>query len=210
MATCPFFDSEAFSATAMAASPLNRSRQRSSTSGFRLPLPVNRKPSGSTATVYSAPSMVTCRLSSSSRTVVTSTGLRASFARRSTSCALGSACRMIGRDVARRDVRAHHDTGGRGQRSSSRSAPAFAPASNSRLPRPSTTGKGPQVVLVVQADAACSVWIKLPLPMICKSCPRLRLECGDPAAITSPRSSVELFHLQVLQRARGHVLLWPH
>ena len=50
----------------------------------------------------------------------------------------------------------------------SRSAPAFAPASNSRLPRPSTTGKV-QTLYSSISDAACSDWIRSPLPMICRS-----------------------------------------
>ena len=46
-----FVNRVAFNATAMAASPLNRSRQRNSTSGVLLPLPTRRMPSGSMATV---------------------------------------------------------------------------------------------------------------------------------------------------------------
>ena len=65
-----FFASEAFSATASAASPLSRSRHRSSTSGFLFPLPTSRMPSGSTTTVYSASSTEISRFSVLSRTVV--------------------------------------------------------------------------------------------------------------------------------------------
>jgi len=42
------------------------------------------------------------------------------------------------------------------------------------------------------SDAARSVWIKLPLPMICRSCPGADLSAAT-AAMTSPCSSVELF-----------------
>jgi len=57
---------------------------------------------------------------------------------------------------------------------------------------PSTTGNV-QTLYSSMSDARCSVWMRLPLPMICRSRPGCFFNAPI-AAAASPCSRLELFH----------------